>query len=109
MRRVGQLQQFGLPLLTGTSRKGFLAETLATSPALAPLYHGERPSTEARLHATTASNVAAILNGAHLLRVHDVRAAAEAAAIADAILKAVATLAAQSGPTFTAAASQTPQ
>jgi dihydropteroate synthase len=43
-------------------------------------------STDARLHATTAANVAAIFAGAHILRVHDVRPAAEAAAIADRIL-----------------------
>jgi dihydropteroate synthase len=38
------------------------------------------------LNATTAANVAAILGGAHILRVHDVQPAAEAAAIADRIL-----------------------
>jgi dihydropteroate synthase len=41
---------------------------------------------EDRLHATTAANVAAILAGAHIVRTHDVRPAAEAAAIADRIL-----------------------
>ena len=44
------------------------------------------PPPEARIHATTAANTAAILAGAHILRVHDVRPAAEAAAIADRIL-----------------------
>jgi dihydropteroate synthase len=38
--------------------------------------------------ATTAANTAAILAGAHILRVHDVRPAREAAAIADRILAA---------------------
>lgn len=41
------------------------------------------------LHATTAANVAAILNGAHIIRTHDVLPAVEAAAIADRILAAV--------------------
>lgn len=78
------LHQLGLPLLVGTSRKGFLGKTLAP-------FHGGKPAPmEARLHASTASNVAAILAGAHILRVHDVRPAAEAAAIADAILAAEA-------------------
>jgi dihydropteroate synthase len=79
-----QLQQLNRPLLIGASRKGFLGHTLAESNPLAAALH----STDARLHATTAANVAAILAGAHILRVHDVRPAAEAAAIADRILSA---------------------
>jgi len=42
-----------------------------------------------RLNATTAANTAAILAGAHILRVHDVRPAVEAAAVADHIFSAV--------------------
>lgn len=78
-----QLQQLNLPILAGVSRKGFLAQ------ALAPLYDESSPPPEFRLHATTAANVAAILNGAHIVRSHDVRAAVEAAAIADRILAAL--------------------
>jgi dihydropteroate synthase len=78
-----QLHQLGLPLLAGASRKGFLAQ------ALAPLYEESLPPPEARLHATTAAHTAAILNGAHVVRTHDVRAAVEAAAIADRILAAI--------------------
>jgi dihydropteroate synthase len=89
-----QALQFGLPLLSGTSRKGFLGRTLA------PLYGGVTAPVDARLHATTAANVASVLAGAHILRVHDVRAAAEAAAIADAILRAAAEVASQTGPGF---------
>ncbi|WP_353064518.1 dihydropteroate synthase [Tunturibacter psychrotolerans] len=81
-----QLKQFDLPLLAGVSRKGFLAHTLAQSPSLSILLEGATPSMDDRLHATTAANVAAILAGAHILRTHDVRPAAEAAAIADQIL-----------------------
>jgi dihydropteroate synthase len=40
--------------------------------------------------ATTAANTAAILAGAHILRVHDVGTARDAAALADRILAAVA-------------------
>jgi dihydropteroate synthase len=83
-----QLKQFDLPLLAGVSRKGFLAHTLAQSPSLSILLEGATPSMDDRLHATTAANVAAILAGAHILRTHDVRPAAEAAAIADQILAA---------------------
>jgi dihydropteroate synthase len=81
-----QLKRFDVPLLAGVSRKGFLAHTLAQSPSLSILLEGATPSMDDRLHATTAANVAAILAGAHILRTHDVRPAAEAAAITDQIL-----------------------
>ncbi len=82
------LHQLNLPILIGASRKGFLAHTLAQNPSLAAIHQGNPPPSEGRLHATTAANVAAILAGAHILRVHDVRPAVEAAAIADRILTA---------------------
>jgi dihydropteroate synthase len=84
-----QLNRFGLPILAGVSRKGFLAHTLSQSPSLSVLLEGATPSMDDRLHASTAANVAAILAGAHILRTHDVRPAVEAAAIADQILKAI--------------------
>jgi dihydropteroate synthase len=83
LAHLDQLRQLDLPILTGVSRKSFLAQ------ALAPLYEETFPLPEARLHATTAANVAAILNGAHIIRTHDIRPAVEAAAIADRILAAV--------------------
>jgi dihydropteroate synthase len=83
LARLDQLQQLNLPILAGVSRKSFLAQ------ALAPFYEETLPPPEARLHATTAANVAAILNGSHIIRTHDVRPAVEAAAIADRILAAV--------------------
>jgi dihydropteroate synthase len=98
-----QMHQFGLPVLSGSSRKGFLGRTLA------PLYGGESAPVGSRVNATTAANVASILAGAHILRVHDVRAAAEAAAVADAILNAAAVAAAKTGPGFSADVSNTPQ
>jgi len=82
LAHLDQLQRFNLPILVGASRKGFLGHTLAESNPLAAALH----SSGARLHATTAANVAAIFAGAHILRVHVVRPAAEAAAIADRIL-----------------------
>jgi dihydropteroate synthase len=99
---LDQLHQFGLPILAATSRKGFLGKTLA------PLNHGQPAPVDARLNATLASNVAAILAGAHILRVHDVKAAAEAAAIADAILVAAGNLAAATS-TYTRDTPNTPQ
>lgn len=66
------------PLLIGTSRKSFLGRILADkagTPALP----------DQRLHATLASTVAAVLKGAHVVRVHDVKAAVEALKTTDAV------------------------
>jgi dihydropteroate synthase len=78
-----ELRSLGQPILIGASRKSFLGRTLA------PLHHGESAPINERANASVAATVAAILNGAHIVRVHDVRPAAEAARIADAILNAV--------------------
>lgn len=82
---LGKLHQLGRPLLVGMSRKGFLGE------AVARVQRGtEAPAAPnvARRNATLAANVAAILSGAHILRVHDLQAARETAAVADAVLAA---------------------
>lgn len=81
---LDELWKLRLPVLSGTSRKGFLGASLRH------LYGGAPAPLSKRINATTAANVASVLAGAHLLRVHDVRAAVESAAIADAILAAVA-------------------
>ena len=78
--RFGELQTTGFPLLVGTSRKSFIGRTLAKE--------GKTVPPEGRLYGTLATQTALILKGAHILRTHDVRASAEAAAIADAILQA---------------------
>jgi dihydropteroate synthase len=88
LAHLDQLHKLNQPILIGASRKGFLGHTLAERPSLAALHAGIPPA-QARLHATTAANVTAIFAGAHILRVHDVRPAAEAAAIADRILTAL--------------------
>jgi len=72
----------GFPILIGTSRKSFLGHLLADSEG-APL--SIPCSIEERLHGTMASVTAAILRGAHIVRVHDVKAAVETARVADAI------------------------
>jgi dihydropteroate synthase len=86
LAHLEELHQLNQPILIGASRKGFLAHTLAQAPSLAAVHEGAPPPANARLNATTAANVAAVLAGAHILRVHDVQAAAEAVAIADRIL-----------------------
>lgn len=77
-----ELSSLGQPLLAGLSRKGFLGRTLS------PLYGGMDAPIERRGNASLAAATAAILAGAHVVRVHDVHATREAAAIADAILAA---------------------
>jgi dihydropteroate synthase len=78
--RLNELQAMGFPLLAGASRKSFIGRTLASD--------GHDVPPERRLYGTLAAQTALILKGAHILRTHDVRASAEAARIADAILVA---------------------
>jgi dihydropteroate synthase len=78
--RFGELQAAGFPLLAGTSRKSFIGRTLATD--------GKDVPPEGRLYGTLATQTALILKGAHILRTHDVKAAVDAARVADAILQA---------------------
>jgi dihydropteroate synthase len=65
---LGRLKEFTsleLTLLIGLSRKGMIYKPLNIKA-------------EEALIGTTAANVIALMNGAHVLRVHDVKAAAEA-------------------------------
>jgi dihydropteroate synthase len=82
LARQSELLALGRPLLAGVSRKSFLGHTLA------PLHGGKLAPVDARETAGIAALVAAILHGASIVRVHDVRPAVEAARIADAILAA---------------------
>jgi dihydropteroate synthase len=78
--RFQELQSLGFPLLAGTSRKSFLGRILAKD--------GNDASPMDRLYGNLAAHTALILKGAHILRTHDVKAAVEAAKVADAILAA---------------------
>lgn len=69
------------PIMIGTSRKAFLGHLLRDAS-------GTPAPVSDRLHGTLATITAAILRGAHIVRVHDVRAALETAKIADAIRSA---------------------
>lgn len=64
------LHRLNCPLLIGLSRKGMIQKVLDVS------------ANEA-LNGTTTANVIALLNGANILRVHDVKAAKEAVRIVD--------------------------
>lgn len=85
LSRQAELLALGRPVLAGLSRKSFLGHTIAQ---LCSGHHSPVPIPEARDHASLAAMTAAILNGASIVRVHNVRAAIEAARIADAILEA---------------------
>jgi dihydropteroate synthase len=75
-----ELQSLGFPLLAGTSRKSFIGRMLAKDGKDAPAAE--------RLNSSLAADTALILKGAHIIRTHDVKALAQAARAADAILEA---------------------
>jgi dihydropteroate synthase len=80
LTRFEDLQNVGFPLVAGTSRKSFLGRTLARDGKDAP------PAD--RLYGNLAAHTALVFKGAHILRTHDVKAAVDAARVADAILAA---------------------
>jgi dihydropteroate synthase len=78
LQRLPQVAELGFPLLIGTSRKGFLGATLVRD--------GKPASPEERIWGTAATVTASILNGAHIVRVHDVEEMAQVARVADCVL-----------------------
>ncbi|WP_407402724.1 dihydropteroate synthase [Sodaliphilus sp.] len=60
-----RFRELGVPLLVGVSRKSMIYKKLGVDPARA-------------LNGTTAVNTIALMAGAHIIRVHDVREAVEA-------------------------------
>src|SRR5579875_713169 len=81
LAQLEQLQRLGFPLLAGTSRKSFIGRTLSERT-------GRDTPPSDRLYGSLAAMVASILHGAHIVRVHDVKPAVEAAAVADEVLAA---------------------
>lgn len=67
------LEEFNRPLLIGPSRKSFLGQILNLPPL-------------ERVEGTIASSVLSILHGAHILRVHDVKAVKRAIQVTEAIM-----------------------
>lgn len=65
LRRLGDFEVAGLPILAGLSRKGTIWKTLGITA-------------EDAMNGTTVLNTVALLNGADILRVHDVKEAVEA-------------------------------
>ena len=73
-----KLAALGLPILAGPSRKSFLKQAL-----------GDVPPAE-RVWGTAAAVTASVLLGAHIVRVHDVKAMKDVVRTADAIAAAMA-------------------
>ncbi len=72
IKNLSELRILGKPILLGTSRKSFLGKILNAD------------ATE-RLEGTLSSIAIGIMNGAHIIRCHDVLQATKAIAVADAI------------------------
>lgn len=72
LSRLGDFSVTGMPLLVGLSRKSMIWKTLEISA-------------EEALNGTTVLNTAALLNGADILRVHDVKEAVQAIKLVERI------------------------
>ncbi|MFZ1200152.1 MAG: dihydropteroate synthase [Desulfobacterales bacterium] len=83
LKHLDRLQDLDLPLLIGPSRKAFIRHLLKDDPA-----EEIQPDTAIVGIGTLAAVCAAVLNGAHIVRVHEIDAVRAAAKISDAILEA---------------------
>ncbi len=75
IKHLSEFRILGKPILLGTSRKSFIGRILDVPP-------------EQRLEGTLSSIAVGVLNGAHIIRAHDVLQARRAIAVADAIRQA---------------------
>ncbi len=73
LRRLDEFRELGWPLLAGPSRKSFLGRLASQLPV------------EQRLEGTIAASCAAAMNGADIVRVHDVKECRRALDVIDAI------------------------
>jgi len=79
IRNLSEFKKLGYPILLGTSRKSFLNKIFSSTP-------------EKRLEGTIASNVIGIMNGADIIRVHDVAENFKAAKTTDTIINKIPTV-----------------
>jgi len=80
LARLPELDRLGYPLVAGASRKMFIGWALGGKRQVWPA--------EKREWGTAAAVTTAILNGAHIIRVHDVIEMSQVARIADSVLSA---------------------
>lgn len=76
LRRLDEIARLGRPVMIGTSRKGSIGKVLNL-----PVHE--------RLEGTAATVAVAIVGGANLVRVHDVRAMVRVARMTDAIIRGI--------------------
>ena len=73
IRRLNEISDLGYPLMIGSSRKAFIGDALELPP-------------EDRIEGTLATVIASIMNGANIIRVHDVKETKRAVIITEKIL-----------------------
>lgn len=73
LAHLDTLHRFGLPLLVGMSRKSMIGQLLGVPPL-------------ERVHGSVACAVIAAMQGAHIIRVHDVKATVDAIRVVEATL-----------------------
>jgi dihydropteroate synthase len=72
-REMRELRQFGYPVLIGPSRKSFIGKITGAPP-------------DQRMEGTAAAVAVSIMNGANIIRVHDVKQMKQVAQVTDAIV-----------------------
>ena len=74
LKRLGDFRSLGKPILIGASRKSFIGQTLGLE-------------VNERLEGSLAAVAIAIMNGADIVRVHDVKASKRVAIMTDAVMQ----------------------
>lgn len=77
LKRFDEFHQLRYPLVVGVSRKSFIGRAIARN--------GKDAAVNDRVYGTIAGETTAILRGAHIIRTHDVKAAVDAARVADVV------------------------
>ncbi len=75
LKRFEELHQLRYPLVAGVSRKSFIGRAIARN--------GKDAILDERVYGTIAAETTVILKGAQIIRTHDVKAAVDAARVAD--------------------------
>jgi dihydropteroate synthase len=81
LHRLPELSKLGHPVLIGTSRKSFIAHVLRSQAR-------KDSQSDERIWGTAATVAASILQGAHIVRVHDLAEMVQVARVTDALLSA---------------------
>lgn len=74
IKNLSELKALGFPVMIGPSRKSFIGKVIGGEP-------------HQRIEGTSAAVSAAIISGAHIVRVHDVASMKKVCALTDAIVK----------------------